>query len=57
VFQPDPAPVKKLPVAKRERPRGAFGDEFPQMVPSTPESAAVKDKGCAALPGAGGGVV
>ena len=44
-FQADMAAAPKRPRAERERPRGAFGAEFPQMVPSTPDSAAVKDKG------------
>lgn len=35
----------KLPGMKRERPVGAFGAEYPQMIPSSSQSGAVKGKG------------
>ncbi|KAL4423560.1 hypothetical protein ABPG77_004600, partial [Micractinium sp. CCAP 211/92] len=44
-FAPDPARYRSKPYADREKPRGAFGDLFPQVIPSTPGSSAVKDKG------------
>ncbi|KAL4859361.1 DNA-directed RNA polymerase I subunit 2 [Chlorella vulgaris] len=45
-FQVDSAAARrKVPVGQRVRPEGAFGDTFPQVIPSTPDSEAVKTKG------------
>lgn len=46
-FSAEPLPPgrKRPPYSQREKPVGAFGAEYPQMVPSTPDSAAVKTKG------------
>jgi hypothetical protein len=44
-FQADPKPCKQRPYAERETPKGAFGNLYPQAVPSTPDSKAVKDLG------------
>lgn len=46
-FAAEPAGRAKPPGAKRDRPVGAFGAEFPQMVPAAAGSAAVRDKGVA----------
>lgn len=35
---------QRPPYSQRERPVGAFGAEYPQMIPSTPDSSAVKLK-------------
>ncbi|PSC76790.1 DNA-directed RNA polymerase I subunit 2 isoform X1 [Micractinium conductrix] len=44
-FQKDPAKYRPKPYGEREKPKGAFGDLYPQAVPSTPASRAVKEKG------------
>ena len=44
-FQPEPGKGRQRPYAEREKPRGAFGDLYPQVVPSAPESQAVATKG------------
>lgn len=44
-FGPDRPARRRVPAAKRERPVGAFGAEFPQMMPAEPGSATVKAKG------------
>lgn len=45
-FQADPAKGRPpRPYAEREKPKGAFGDCFPQIVPSAPDSEAVRSKG------------
>ena len=44
-FGAEPAGRAPAPGARRERPVGAFGAEFPQMVPSAATSAAVSKKG------------
>ena len=43
-FQADASRAVKRPYAEREKPRGAFGDLFPQAIPSAPETRAVKEK-------------
>lgn len=44
-FSADPGRYKPKPYSQRDKPKGAFGDLFPQSVPSTPDSQAVKEKG------------
>ena len=44
-FQADTKPYKQRPYAERETPKGAFGNLYPQAVPSAPDSQAVKGLG------------
>lgn len=43
-FQAEPSRRPLRPYAQRDTPKGAFGDLYPQIVPSAPDSAAVKEK-------------
>ena len=44
VFGPDPRPRRTRRGVTAERPRGAFGQEFPQNIASSPDGAAVAQR-------------